>query len=606
LKLGAWLMENGRCEFTLWAPCCDDVELKLVGPGQYVSMQRDEKAYWKVEVPDISPGDRYLYRLDGKEERPDPASHHQPDGVNSPSAVFDHASHQWGDSEWKGMDISDMIMYEAHIGTFTPEGTFETALSKLDHLIDLGVNTMSIMPVSQFPGDRNWGYDGVHHFAPQNTYGGPDGLKLLVDEAHKKGMAVVLDVVYNHLGPEGNYTQELGPYFTDRVKTPWGSAINFDGPWSDEVRNFFIMNALYWYEVFHVDGLRLDAIHGIYDMSARPFLKELSEAVEELSKETGRKLLLIPESDLNDSRVIRPPKEGGYGHHGQWSDDFHHAVHAALTGERHGYYLDFGEVPLVTKAINDGYVYDGRYSRFRRRTHGNRAADLSGHKFVVCSQNHDQVGNRMLGERLVTLVGFEAAKLAAFSVITSPYVPLLFMGEEFGEAAPFLYFISHYDEALVEAVREGRKAEFDSFDWEGEPPDPADPETFHQCKLNWSLLDGEKGRMMLGLYSRLISLRKELPPLADLSREHVRAETGADDIVVVMHRAHGLSGAYVVMNFSGDEATFGAGLGAGNWKKAFDTAEEEWMGPGSLLPLVIKDGQDLTLRPYQGALYKKE
>ncbi len=377
-----------------------------------------------------------------------------------------------------------MIMYELHAGTFIPEGTFDAVIPGLDHLKDLGINATDIMPVAQFPGERNWGYDGVYPFAVQNSYGGPDGLKRIVNECHTKGIAVILDVIYNHLGPEGNYLRDYGPYFTDRYKTPWGQAINFDGPYSNEVRNFFIENALSWLKNYHIEGLRIDAIHGIYDMSAQPFLPELAERVEEFSQQEGRKFYLIAESDLNNSYALRPRDSGGSGLDALWCDDFHHALHTLLTGETDGYYVDFGKIGHLVKSFREGFVYSGQYSAFRKRNHGNSSADIPPDRFVVFSQNHDQTGNRLKGERLSSLVSFESLKLAAGVVLLSPYIPLIFMGEEYGETAPFLFFISHSDPELIKAVRQGRKDEFKTFNWKDEPPDPQDIETFMRSKLD--------------------------------------------------------------------------------------------------------------------------
>jgi maltooligosyltrehalose trehalohydrolase len=363
------------------------------------------------------------------------------------------------------------------VGTFTPEGTFEAIIPHLDELRELGITAVELMPVAQFPGTRNWGYDGVYPFAVQNSYGGPEGLKRLVNACHGRGIAVVLDVVYNHLGPEGNYLWDFGPYFTDRYKTPWGSAINFDGPHSDPVRRLFIENALYWVTEFRMDGLRIDAVHGILDFSAYPFLEELASAVHEKAERLNRRVYVIAESDLNDTRVIRSRELGGYGLDAQWNDDFHHALHTLLTEDQTGYYQDFGRLGDLVKAFREGFVCSGQYSSYRRRRHGNSSRDIPAGCFVVFAQNHDQVGNRMRGERLSQLVCRERMKLAAGVVFLSPFIPLLFMGEEYGETAPFPYFISHSDADLVEAVRRGRREEFAAFGWSQEPPDPQIPMT---------------------------------------------------------------------------------------------------------------------------------
>ncbi|MGC8495511.1 MAG: malto-oligosyltrehalose trehalohydrolase, partial [Syntrophobacteraceae bacterium] len=424
-------------------------------------------------------------------ERPDPASFSQPEGVHRPSEVIDLRV-AGRERSWGGIALEDYIFYELHVGTFTAKGTFEGVIEKLDHISLLGATSLEVMPVAQFPGARNWGYDGAYPYAVQNSYGGPAGLRRLVDACHERGIAVTLDVVYNHFGPEGAYLRDFGPYFTNRYITPWGEAINFDDAYNDGVRNFFIRNALFWLGAFDIDALRLDAVHAIYDRSAVPFLAQLSESVRELGEKTARPRYLIAESDLNDSRIIRPREHWGDGLDSQWSDDFHHSLHSLLTGERGGYYRDFGRLEDLTTVLGEGYLYSGRYSEFRKRNHGNRSADLESKKFVVASQNHDQVGNRMLGERLSKLVSFEALKVCAAAVLLSPYLPLLFMGEEYGEEAPFLYFVDHTDPELREAVRKGRREEFKEFMWEGEVPDPDRRETFLNSRLNWSRL--EQGR----------------------------------------------------------------------------------------------------------------
>ena len=477
--LGARYLGGGRTEFLVWAPVPDRVELHLGSPGErVVEMERGPRGYWSAVAEDVEPGARYFYLLDGERDRPDPASRYQPEGVHGPSQVIGDILADGG--SWRGLAIEDYIFYELHVGTFTPEGTLESAIAELDGLADLGVTAVELMPVAQFPGERDWGYDGVLPFAVQNSYGGPPALRRFVQECHARSLAVVLDVVYNHFGPEGNYMREFGHYFSRRYETPWGEAINFDGPDSDEVRRFFIENALYWIHEFHVDALRLDAVQAIYDRSASPFLRQLAAAVRASSHRLGRRVYAIPESDLNDPALVRAPELGGHGFDAQCSDDFHHALHALLTGERSGYYQDFGHIRHLVKAYRDGFVYTGQYSKYRRRTHGNDSRATPGARLVVFSQNHDQVGNRTMGERLITLAGFETAKLAAGAIILSPFLPLIFMGEEWGATAPFQYFVSHCDPGLIEAVRSGRKQEFANFTWAGEPPDPASEETFRR------------------------------------------------------------------------------------------------------------------------------
>jgi maltooligosyltrehalose trehalohydrolase len=502
------------------------------------------------------------------------------------------------------MPLVDMVMYELHIGTFTPLGTFGSVIERLDDLAALGVNAVEIMPVSQFPGARSWGYDGVYPFAVQNSYGGPREFKRLINECHKRAMAVLLDVVYNHLGPEGNYLADFGPYFTDRYRTPWGTAINFDGPESDEVRNFFMENALYWAEHYHIDALRMDAIHGIVDQGATPFLAELAQRIHRFSDESGRTVHLIAESDLNDSRVVTSLEKGGLGLDGQWSDDFHHALHGLLTGERQGYYVDFGGVRDLVRVLEDGFLYQGGYSAYRRRRHGNSAKDVPAGKFIVFCQNHDQIGNRMAGERLAALVPFEALKLAAGVLFTSPYVPLLFMGEEYGEDRPFLYFVDHSDPDLIRAVREGRREAFKAFAWEGEPPDPADTATFSASKIEWEKRYRGKGKMLCDYVRRLLVLRREIECLATTDKDRMEVYASESDRLVVARRWKGASSAFWVSHFGGARRPLTVPLPPGNWKKVLDSNDATWGGPGACLPeRPTGKAEDLFIGGYGFALF---
>ncbi|MBI1995456.1 MAG: malto-oligosyltrehalose trehalohydrolase, partial [Deltaproteobacteria bacterium] len=435
--IGARLLDNNRCLFRVWAPAASSVDVIVVAPTQRsVLLAHSADGYFSAEVENIPNGSLYHYRLNDEKDRPDPASRFQPQGVHGPSQVVDPAF-PWEDAHWLGLPLQSYILYELHVGTLTSEGTFDAIVPHLPELKDLGITAIELMPVAQFPGSRNWGYDGVQPFAVQNSYGGPQGLKRLVNACHKVGLSVVLDVVYNHLGPEGNYLADFGPYFTDRYKTPWGPALNFDGPESDHVRRYFIDNALYWINEFHFDALRLDAVHAILDHSPYTFLEQLADEVHSQAKTLNRQVFLFPESAANDSRLVRARELGGYGLDAQWNDDFHHALRGVLTGERSGYYVDYGEFRQLVKAYREGFVYSGEYSKHRRRRHGTSTQDIPAERFVVFSQNHDQVGNRMLGERLSQLVSFEALKLAASTVILSPFIPLLFMGEEYSEVAPF-------------------------------------------------------------------------------------------------------------------------------------------------------------------------
>jgi maltooligosyltrehalose trehalohydrolase len=507
-ELGANVSGRAGASFLVWAPRCASVGVKLLKDGSRIfPMERTDDGYFRAWVDGASAGDLYFYNLDGTEDRPDPASRFQPEGVHGPSCIVDPAAFRWRDKGWKGIPLSRAIFYELHVGTFTPEGTFEAAVAKIPYLKELGVTVVEIMPVAQFPGTRNWGYDGADLYAVQNSYGGPEAFRTLVNACHRAGLAVCLDVVYNHFGPEGNYLHRYGPYFTPKYRTPWGEAINYDDAESDHVRRFVIDNGLRWVTEYHIDALRLDAVHGIFDFGATHILEEMNEKVRERARELGRRVHVIAESDLNDSRLIRPREQGGYGLDAQWSDDFHHAVHVCLTGERTGYYADFRGAPDIAKALRDGFVYDGKYSPFRRRRHGDSVADLDSRRLVVCVQNHDQVGNRALGERLSALTDFRRQKLAAVLLLLSPNTPLVFMGQEYGETRPFLYFIEHGDPSLVRAVREGRMKEFDSFGW-SEIPDPGAKRTFAASKLGWpDLALGESG-FLWTLHRDLIRMRK--------------------------------------------------------------------------------------------------
>lgn len=483
--------------------------------------------YFACELPDAPEGLRYLYRLADGGEYPDPASRWQPVGVHRPSAVFFPEEFSWTDRAWRGVAREDLVIYELHVGTFTPEGTLAAIVPRLAELRELGVTALELMPVAQFPGERNWGYDGVHLFAVQNSYGGPRGLQQLVDAAHAAGLAVILDVVYNHLGNEGNYLAQFGPYFTDRYHTPWSCAVNFDGPGSDAVRQFVIDNACQWVRDFHLDGLRLDAVQTIYDFGAQHILAELQEAVQWEAALAERTVHVIAETDQNDTRLIRPVDRGGYGLSAVWSDDLHHSVHALLTGQRDGYYEDFGQPRHLAKAIASVHVYDGCYSVHRRRRHGSRVTGHDRTQFVVCVQNHDQVGNRALGDRFGTLLPLAAQRLAGALLLLSPCTPLLFMGQEYGETRPFPFFCSFGDPELIEAVRRGRRQEFAdlSFRWGAEIADPQAPETFAAAQLSWSWPAGSPQAGLRTLYQDLLQARRVWPPLRD--RRHTSARLAA-------------------------------------------------------------------------------
>ncbi|MPZ13552.1 MAG: malto-oligosyltrehalose trehalohydrolase [Chloroflexi bacterium] len=577
--LGASLSPNGHAQFLVWAPKAPHVDLLLLGDSpRTVPMTAGERGYFSAMVDRTGPGTRYLYQIEGANERPDPASRYQPKGVHGPSEVVSD-QFDWTDAHWTGIPLNRYVIYELHVGAFTEAGTFEAVIGRLPELKELGVTAIELMPVAQFPGSRNWGYDGVCPFAVQNSYGGPIGLKRLVDASHRVGMAVVLDVVYNHLGPEGNNLDEFGPYFTEMYRTPWGRAFNFDGPDSDEVRRFFIESALRFVDEFHIDALRLDAVDAIVDLSARPFVQELADAVHTRASDLGRLVHVIGESDQNDPRLLWPRSACGHGLDAQWSDDLHHALHALMTGERSGYYEDFGRVADLAKAFRTGFVYTGEYSQYRRRRHGSSPHGLSGVRFVVGAQNHDQVGNRLLGERLSSLVSFEALKLAAGVVLLSPFVPLLFMGEEYGETAPFQYFVSHSDAELVEAVREGRRREFSAFKWVGELPDPQDEATATRSRINWDLQHREPHRTLRRLYRDLLGLRAGLAALADVDLSHI--ETTADDsrCTLVVRRRTAAHEALALFNFSDRPASLLLPDGTSRWRLSIHSAERQWRGP---------------------------
>jgi maltooligosyltrehalose trehalohydrolase len=589
----------------VWAPLAEKVEVRIVAPPErIVALKKDSQGYHQAIVEGVEPGSLYTYRLDGGKQAPDPASRFQPQGVHGPSEVV-KPHFPWEDRHWFGLRIEDYIIYELHVGTFTAEGTFDAMIPHLDALKDVGITAIELMPVAQFPGNRNWGYDGVYPFAVQNSYGGPEGLRRLVNACHQRGLAVVLDVVYNHLGPEGNYLGDFGPYFTERYQTPWGAAINFDGPHSDGVQRFFIENALYWITEFHIDALRLDALHAILDMSAHPFLEQLATAVHQKAERLSRRVYLIAESDLNDTKLIRSQELGGYGLDAQWNDDFHHALHTVLTGEQDGYYQDFGKMAHLTKAFTEGYVYSGQYSPYRKRHHGNSSQALPGRQFVVCSQNHDQVGNRMFGDRLSQLVSFDGLKLAAGVVLLSPFIPLLFMGEEYGEPAPFPYFVSHSDPELVEAVRRGRQEEFAAFAWKGESPDPQDEATFLQAKLNHKLRHEGQHQVLYEFYRELIRLRNTLPALTSLSRETMEVTGYETQKVLCVRRWNGDDEVLTVFHFGDSEVSAVLQVPAGHWRRTLDSSEERWQGSGSSLPDQLTSEGEVTLRmcPKASALF---
>jgi maltooligosyltrehalose trehalohydrolase len=548
--------------FRVWAPDAGTVEVQVGGHRHPMEAETaapgSPGGWWRCRVTGAGPGTEYSFVLDGGEPLPDPRSPSQPEGVFGPSRVVNPSSFAWTDSAWRGIHLPSAVVYECHVGTFSPEGTFAGVASRLDHLVSLGVQALELMPVAEFSGTRGWGYDGVDLWAPHHAYGGPDGLAGLVDACHARGIAVVMDVVYNHLGPVGNYLARFGPYFTERYSTPWGAAVNFDGPGSDGVRAFFVDNALMWLRDYHCDGLRLDAVHAIVDTSATHICEELAVRVGELANSLGRSLFVIAESDLNDPRLVRRREVGGYGLDAQWSDDFHHALFGLLTGERAGYYADFGRMADLARALRRGYVYDGRWSGYRGRTHGRVLDGVSGSRLVGYLEDHDQVGNRALGERTVSLMGEERVAVGLGLVFCAPFVPMLFQGEEWGARSPFLYFTDHADPALGAAVREGRQGEFAQFGWDpAQIPDPQDPATFEVSKLDWSEVEGSP---MLEWVRRLIRLRRAWPELTDGRLDRVRVSFDEEAGWFRMERGR----VSVVANLGSWGVTVGCGAGSGS------------------------------------------
>ena len=588
IPLGARVLEDGRCEFRVWAPHRERVELVI--NERRIAMTAAPAGYHEITIDDCPEGTRYLFALPNGNERPDPASRSQPDGVHAASEVIG-ADFEWHDQQWKGIALEDYVVYELHVGTFTPEGTFDAIIPRLDELKDLGITALELLPIGQFPGARNWGYDGTYVGAAQNSYGGARALKRLIDACHQRGLAILLDVVYNHLGPEGNYLSEFGPYFTDRYKTPWGLALNFDGPRSDDVRWFFIHNALQWIDEFHFDGLRVDAVHAIVDHSAEPFLQDLTTAVRNRAAALKRRVYTIAESDLNDPRVITPKADFGLGFDSQWADDYHHALHTILTGERDGYYEGFAGAPSeLARVLNHGYLFVGQHSSYRGRKYGAMPKTKDGAKFVVSAQNHDQVGNRMMGERLAAIVSVDKVRVAAAAIVLSPFLPMLFMGEEYGEKAPFQYFTSHGDPDLIEAVRKGRLEEFDDFEWHGEPPDPHDEQTFARSKLNWSLLQRREHASVRRLYKQLLAFRRDTPALRRLDLASL--ETYADDHrrVLLVRRWSGEDQALVAFNFDEKAHSIEIPFAAAPWRALLDTGAKI-------------EGNRVTLPPISFALW---
>ncbi|PWC07809.1 malto-oligosyltrehalose trehalohydrolase [Mycetocola zhujimingii] len=552
------MIRRHREPFTVWAPNAERVELVLGDSS--AEMTRGTDGWW-VPASDVVASDSdYGYRIDGAGPFPDPRSRRQPNGVHELSRTFDPTEYRWNDSAWSGRQLGGAVIYEMHIGTFTPEGTFDSALAKLDHLVDLGIDFVEVLPVNAFNGTHNWGYDGVLWYAVSESYGGPAGYQRFVDACHAAGLGVIQDVVYNHLGPSGNYLPNFGPYLTDGPGNTWGSSINLDGEHSDTVREYILENVLMWLDDYHVDGLRLDAVHALVDSRATHLLEEMATRVAALSAAVRRPLSLIAESDLNDPTLITPREANGYGLDGQWSDDFHHAVHVALTRETTGYYADFEPLSALAKVLTRGFFHDGTFSSFRGRTHG-RAIDtqrMPSWRLVVANQNHDQIGNRATGDRLGATLDPGQLAIAATLTLASGFTPMLFMGEEWGAKTPWQFFTSHPEPELGKATAEGRIAEFERMGWDPNVvPDPQELSTFENSKLDWNELESVDSARLLDWYKELTALRRARPDLVDPRFGATGVEVDEDERWLVLRRGS----VAVVINFDEEEHTIPARVG---------------------------------------------
>lgn len=592
-------LAGGRCRFRVWAPRSGRVEVVPEDGGRGRRLESGPRGVHRGILAGWPPGRRYRYRLDQGELLADPASRHQPAGVDGPSAVPD-ASFPWSDGGWQGRRREELVIYELHVGTFSSPGTFEAVAAQLPRLSELGITAVELMPVAEFPGERNWGYDGVFPWAPHSGYGGPRGLRRLVDACHAHGLAVILDVVYNHVGPEGAVLERYAPYFSGRHRTPWGPGMNFDGAGSDEVRRFFVENAWHWISEYHVDGLRVDAVHAILDGSAVPFLEELVRTLGRRAESLDRPVHLIAESAENDPRLVEAKSPDSARFDAMWNEDVHHALHVLLTGESEGYYGDYGGVEPLAAGLRRGLVYTGQYSEYRRRRHGREPADASPRDFVTYLQNHDQVGNRPAGDRLDETVDLEAHKVGAAVVLLSPFIPLLFMGEEYGERAPFPYFVSHRDPELLEMVRRGRASELEAFGWSQGPRDPADPACYASAKLDPELRREEPHATLEAWYRELLAVRSRVPALGtggewpeEASGEPARSE-------VRLRRRGGDSDVLALFHFGGVTGRTPVPLPRGRWRLLLDSSAPRWGGPGRGVPdsLVSEGVVELPLLPY--------
>ena len=599
-NIGVNFTGDQNAELRLWAPLAKKAQLFITKTGEKIDLQQQEYGYWHTITDKLKTGDEYKFSVSKNKGFPDPASLAQLNGVHESSTAISLNKNDWSDKSWNNPPLEKYIIYELHTGTFSPQHNFKGIEDRLDYLVELGISAIEIMPVAQFPGARNWGYDGVFPFSVQDSYGGAAALQSLVNACHQKNIAVILDVIYNHLGPEGNYLPEFGPYFTDKYSTPWGKALNFDDAWCNGARDFFIENALMWFRDFHIDALRMDAVHAIKDFSAKHILKEIREHVDALMKLTGKKYYLIAELDLNDPSYINPAELGGIGLDAQWVDEFHHAARVSAGQPREGYYSDFDGINHLAKSFKDAYVYDGQFSEHRKKFFGAKSGN-PGKQFIVFSQNHDQTGNRMLGERTSTLVSFEMQKLLAGVVIASPFIPMFFMGEEWSEPNSFLFFISHTDKELAALTNAGRKKEFSYFNWQGEPPDPRLEETFEQSTLQWHLKENDRHRILFDYYRTIISLRKTNAVLSIPDRHNLDVMANEEKQTVMLERWQGKDQIIVLMNFSKLRQEFILPL-EGKWNAILDSAAVKWNGPQDAPPFI--EGT-ITVMPESILIYQR-
>ncbi|HTS32948.1 MAG TPA: malto-oligosyltrehalose trehalohydrolase [Thermoplasmata archaeon] len=601
--LGAVPSPDGGFRFRVWAPRAEQVGVSFPeGHRRRVALARGEDGYFEGADPLAAPGDRYWVSV-GRRRLPDPTSRSQPDGTRGASALVDFGVLPAPTPLPGPVDLAHSVLYELHIGTFSPEGTFDGAIPHLTHLARLGVTAVELLPVEDERGERGWGYGPVHQFAVRRAYGGPGGLLRFVAAAHREGLGVLLDVVYNHWGRDARFLERFGPYFHPRASTPWGPTPNVDGPGSEHVRRYFQENARLWLETYGVDGFRLDAVHEVFDRSSRPFWREIAGFCHDLGAPRGRRPILVAESDFNDVRILRPPSEGGWGLDAQWSDDFHHALHAALTGERAGYYVDYGPLPMLARAFERPFLFEGEYSKYHDRPHGAPAGDTSPQQFVVFDQNHDQVGNRGDGARLARLLPPGLGRVALGLTLFAPYVPMLFMGEEYGETRPF-YFFTDPPRAFARRVAAGRLQGLQDHGFPDPPPDPSDPATFDRSHLDWERPTTPEGRAHLGFVRELLRLRRELPALAPGGS--VRAWACEEERQIVVRRERRGASALLLANLSPTARPLSCPESPGVWRERFHSEgpaparaasdrPETWTLTGGSTPAAVRGHSFLVL-----------